>query len=195
MLVSRGRGGEEGGGWGGKGSPVWPVCRYIYILPAGGPGEAGAVFVASSHTTSGLSICLQFFGTVTTKLHVCREEGKPQSTRPGGGSPPALGSGGCTPLLASLCLDNTCWRQWPRKDRSTYSLAGKSANTEAARHGGEAGPSRTWPCGHKQVSLEPESYSDPPRISGCCGGWKQKCSSLITLVSFFWSKESHISAN
>lgn len=71
-----------GRGWGRKGSPVWPVCRYIYILPAGGPGEAGAAFVASSHTSSWLSICLQFFGTgtVATKLHVCQEEGKLQSS-------------------------------------------------------------------------------------------------------------------
>ena len=119
----------------GEGSPVWPVCRYIYILPAGGPGEAGAAFRSRLLHIQSLSICLQFLGTVT-KLHVCQEERKPQSTPPGGGSPPDLGSGICTPRLASLCLDSTCWRQWPRKDRSTYSLAGKSANTGAARHWG-----------------------------------------------------------
>lgn len=39
MLVSQAEGGRREG-MGGKGNPVWPVCRYIYILPAGGPGEA-----------------------------------------------------------------------------------------------------------------------------------------------------------
>lgn len=51
ILVSGGRGWEEGG-VGGEGGPVWPVCRYIYILPAGAPGEAGAAFLASSHNQS-----------------------------------------------------------------------------------------------------------------------------------------------
>ncbi|VTJ66458.1 Hypothetical predicted protein [Marmota monax] len=34
--LAEGEGGRREG-LGGKGSPVWPVCRYIYILPAGGP--------------------------------------------------------------------------------------------------------------------------------------------------------------
>lgn len=104
--------------------------------------------VASSHTSSReVSVCGSS-GTVT-KLHVCQEEGKPQSTPPGGGSPPALGSGICTPRLASLCLDSTCWRQWPRKDRSTYRLAGKAANTGAAwlREGG-------WGGGRGKATME-----------------------------------------
>lgn len=49
MLVSRGRGWEEGGGWG-EGNPVWPVRRYVYILPAGGPGEAGGRCLPSQLT-------------------------------------------------------------------------------------------------------------------------------------------------
>lgn len=129
-----------------------------------------AAFQASSYTSSWLSICLQFFGTVATKLHACQEEGKLQSTPRRGSSPPALGSGSCTPRLASLRLDSTCWRQWPCEDRSTYSLAGKSANTGAARHRGEsclaqgeAGPPGIWPCRHKQVSPEPKPHSNSPR--------------------------------
>lgn len=152
--------------------------------------RAGAAFPAGAHTSRRLSICLQFFGSVTTKLHACQEEGKPQSTPPGGGSPPALGSGSCLPRLASLCLDSTCWRQWPRKDRSTHSLAGKSANTGAARHGGEVGSPRTWPCGHKQVSPEPRARSDPPRRSDCQGGWKTEVSFLCPLLNSIWSREN-----
>lgn len=64
-----------------EGRPVWPGCRYIYILPAGGPGEAGAAFPASSHTQPVRQTCLQFLGTAATTLHVCQEEGKPQSPR------------------------------------------------------------------------------------------------------------------
>lgn len=132
MLVSRGRGWEEGGDWGGgkavlfgRSAGIFTSCqqevRVRRVLPS----------VASSHTSSReVSVCASS-GTVT-KLHVCQEEGKPQSTPSGGGSPPALGSGICTPRLASLCLDSTCWRQWPRKDRFTYRLAGKAANTGAA---------------------------------------------------------------
>lgn len=53
-----GSGGRGGRREGMEGSPVWPVCRYIYILPAGGPAEAGAAFMASSHTCTRLSVCL-----------------------------------------------------------------------------------------------------------------------------------------
>lgn len=130
--------GEGGRGEGLKeGSPVWPVCRYIYILPAGGPGKAVLPLQPARTQPVWLSVLLHFFGTFRTKLHACQEQRKLRSGHPGGGSPPAP----AVPLFAWLpCLDSTCRRHWPYKDRSTHSLAGKSANTGAARRHGEAEP-------------------------------------------------------
>lgn len=47
--LAEGEGGRREGA-GGKGSPVWPVRRYIYILPTGGPGQAGGRCLPSRRT-------------------------------------------------------------------------------------------------------------------------------------------------
>lgn len=140
-------GGERG--LGGKGSPVWPVCRYIYILPAGGPGEAGAAFLASTHTHNQSA---KYLPAVRRHHHhqtPCVSGGREAAANSSGRqltSGSRLGS--CTPRSASLCLDSTCWRRWQLIDRPTYSLAGESANTRASRHGGEAGqPGRNLALG------------------------------------------------
>lgn len=78
MLVSQGEGGRREGLVLGGGNPVWPVCRYIYIPPAGGPGEAAEQpSRARSHTSTWLSVGLRF---LSSKLHVCEKEGKPRLT-------------------------------------------------------------------------------------------------------------------
>lgn len=60
------------------------------MLPAGGPGEAGAAFVSSSHASSQLTVSLQFFSSATTKLHESQKEKTLQLTRSLGGSAVAL---------------------------------------------------------------------------------------------------------
>lgn len=121
MLVSQGEGGRREGLVLGGGNPVWPVCRYIYIPPAGGPGEAAEQpSRARSHTSTWLSVGLRF---LSSKLHVCEKEGKPRLT------PQRQHTSGshfnCTPrllsCLTSLCFDNTCWRQRPPRDVHTVS--------------------------------------------------------------------------
>lgn len=154
---------------GGKGSPVWPVRRYIYILPAG--GEAGGSCLPSQLTHIQAA---KYPSAVLRRRHhqtPCVSGGKEAAVNPSGRR---LTSGWLTaPALAVALL---AWLPSAfivraggnsRVKALTHSLTGKSANTGAAGHGKVGGPPRTWPHGYKQVCPEPESCSDPPRISGC----------------------------
>lgn len=156
-----------GRGLGGQGRQSCLASLQVYLHPASRRSGRGGRCLPSqlTHTTSQLSICSS--SALSPPNSMCVRGGEAAVNSFGRRFTSCSRLGSSTPRLASLCLDSTCWRQWPCKDRPTYSLAGKSANTRAARHKGEEGPPRTWPCGHKQVSVEPEFYSDSPRISGC----------------------------
>lgn len=160
MLVSQGEGGRREGLVLGGGNPVWPVCRYIYIPPAGGPGEAAEQpSRARSHTSTWLSVGLRF---LSSKLHVCEKEGKPRLT------PQRQHTSGshfnCTPRLAVWLPSVLTIRAGGSGHLETFTQSHRcTRQCQSGWARGRGGALWLGPWRNKQVSLKPKIQSGYPR--------------------------------
>lgn len=115
MLVSRGRGWEEGGAAGGKAV----LC-----------GQAAGTFTSSqqevrarralpsppAHTHNQPAKCVCSSSAAPPLNSMCVRRKGSRSQLVGRRLTSNAGLGSATPRLACVCLDNTCWQQWPRTD-------------------------------------------------------------------------------